>query len=168
MALLDTKDTDKLINDSKDIVDINLSVTDKKEFRIDGDNNRILKLNTSDLGMISRLQKLYPQLQALGTEAITKLDLDNDDLTVDEMIDQAADAISDIDAEMRRIMDKLFDANVSETCAPSGTMFDPINGKFRFEHIIDVLSGLYESNMQSEIKKTASRIAKHTDKYTKH
>ena len=65
-------------------------------------------------------------------------------------------------------MDKLFDANVSETCAPSGTMFDPINGKFRFEHIIDVLSGLYESNMQSEIKKTASRIAKHTDKYTKH
>lgn len=165
MALIDTKNTDEL---KDEITDIDLSVTKKKEFRIDGDNNRILKLNTSDLGTVVRLQKLYPQLVELGTKAVEKLDLDNDELTVDEMIAQASDAVKEIDEEMRRLMDELFDANVSETCAPSGTMFDPINGKFRFEHIIDVLSGLYESNMQSEIKKTASRIAKHTDKYTKH
>lgn len=165
MALIDTKTTDEV---KDEITDIDLSVTKKKEFRIDGDNNRILKLNTSDLGTVVRLQKLYPQLVELGTKAVEKLDLDNDELTVDEMIAQASDAVKEIDEEMRRLMDELFDANVSETCAPSGTMFDPINGKFRFEHIIDVLSGLYESNMQSEIKKTASRIAKHTDKYTKH
>ena len=168
MALLDTKTTEGLLNESKDITDIDLSVTNKKEFRIDGDNSRILKLNTSDLSMVSRLQLLYPELQKLGAEAVSKLDLDNEEITVDEMIDQAASAISEIDTKMRNLMDELFDANVSETCAPNGTMFDPINGKFRFEHIIDVLSGLYESNMQSEIKKTASRIAKHTDKYTKH
>ena len=72
-----------------------------------------------------------------------------------------------IDMEMRQLVDEIFDSNVSEVCAPSGSMFDPFNGTFRYEHIIDVLSKLYKNNLNSEFKKMSARIRKKTSKYTK-
>ena len=47
------------------IVDIDLSVTERKRFRIDGDNNRILYLNTSDMGMVTRLEEAENQLTTI-------------------------------------------------------------------------------------------------------
>ena len=45
-------------------------------------------------------------------------------------------------------------------------MYDPINGKFRYEHIIDTLSGLYTEDISKGMKKISTRVKKHTDKYT--
>jgi hypothetical protein len=45
-------------------------------------------------------------------------------------------------------------------------MYDPINGAFRFEHIISTLSALYEADISSEMGTIARRVKKHTDKYT--
>jgi hypothetical protein len=68
---------------------------------------------------------------------------------------------------MRDLMDYIFDSNVSEICAPSGSMYDPINGQFRFEHIINILAGLYETDIESELTSIAKRVQKHTNKYSK-
>ena len=64
-------------------------------------------------------------------------------------------------------MDYIFNSNVSELCAPDGSMYDPINGKFRFEHIIDTLAALYETDVSGEMNKLANRVKKHTDKYVR-
>ena len=45
-----------------DVIDIDLSPTKKKSFRIDGDNSRIIYLNTSDVNIAIRLEELYPKL----------------------------------------------------------------------------------------------------------
>ena len=63
-------------------------------------------------------------------------------------------------------MDYLFDSNVSGICAPSGSMYDPFNGKYRFEHIIEILAGLYETDVTAGLNKMSARVKKHTDKYT--
>lgn len=146
--------------------EIDLSVTRKKRFRIDGDNNRYLELNTSDMGIITRLNALYPRLDKLSQEAaVKKLEAkDEDDESTLSTISQA---LIKIDMEMRKILDDIFDSNVSEVCAPEGTLMDPFNGEFRFEHIIDVLSKLYTNNIHSEYKKMNARMKKHTSKYTK-
>lgn len=147
------------------IQDIDLSVTRKKRFRIDGDNSRILELNTSDMGIIKRLQDTYPKLDKLAAKvaAISK----EGDGTDEESAKAVAKAISETDKEMRSLMDMLFNANVSEVCAPDGSMYDPFNGKYRFEHIIEKLSALYESNLAEEYKRVSTRLKLHTDKYTK-
>lgn len=160
MALTDEK------NIGTNIQDIDLSETKKKQFRVNGDNNAILSLNTSDLSILSRLNKLYPKLQKLAGDAIAEMLPDTDDDS-EEYIKKSAEVLEKIDADMRNALDELFDANVSEVCAPSGTMYDPINGKLRFEHIVDVLSGLYEQNLKKEMSLTTERISKHTKKYTK-
>lgn len=153
-----------------DIVDISLDTIKKKKFRIDGDNNRILELNTSDLSVVNRIEDSYPKLVELERKA-SSLKVNNDNPN-DESLDDAVErsnlsqTLREIDQEMRGIVDYIFDSNVSEVCAPFGSMFDPINGEFRYEHIIDALTKLYENNFNSEFDLMRKRVQKHTNKYT--
>lgn len=155
-----------------DIIDVNLSAIRKKRFRIDGDDNRILELNTSDLNMLARLKEAYPRLMELTDKTFTKLPEPKssaDDYNFLEDADTTAviQTLTEADKEMRDLMDYIFDSNVSEICAPDGSMFDPIGGTLRFEHIISALSPLYESDIETEMKNISNRVKKHTDKYRK-
>ena len=156
---------------TNDVIDISLEVIRKKRFRIDGDDTRILELNTSDLNILARLKEVYPKLIELAESSFKQLpDVDNESADYDFMTDEATaqviDALKRADKEMRDLVDYIFDSNVSEICAPSGSMYDPINGKFRFEHIIETLAPLYEADTSAELTKISKRVKKHTDKYT--
>ena len=52
--------------DDQEIVDVQLGFVEKRKFRIEGDYNRILELNTSDLNTFARMKEAYPKLQALS------------------------------------------------------------------------------------------------------
>ena len=146
---------------SNNIIDIDLSVTRKKRFRIDGDDSRIIELNTSDMTILNRLDESERRLKALAESA-------NVDLTGEDETDSAVvTRLLATDKEMRDIIDYLFDSPVADICAPDGSMYDPFNGKYRFEHIMEILFALYEKNISEEIKKMRKNVQKHTDKYTK-
>ena len=147
-----TKKTNKA-----NIVDIDLSVTKKKQFRIDKDDNRIIELNTSDTNILSRLQKVYPRLDELSEKASV----------LGEDADADIKVLKEMDEELRKCIDYLFDSDVSSVCAPFGSMFDLFNGQFRFEHILEALFPLYENNIDDEYGKLTKRMSKHTDKYIK-
>lgn len=140
------------------VVDIDLSVTKKKQFRIDKDDNRIIELNTSDMSILSRLQESYPKLDELSNKAMT--------LSSEDTLEATVEVLNDIDKEMRQILNFIFDSDIADVCAPDGSMFDMFNGEFRFEHIVSVLVGLYEENIDKEYKLMTKNIRKHTDKYT--
>ena len=143
-----------MLTDEK-VIDISLDIAQKTPFRING-NDEILYLNISDMGILDRFEKGYTKLQEEVKEIIQ---IPDDD-------DKMSEKMADIDKAMREQIDYIFDSNVSEICASDGTMYDPKNGVLRFEHILEVLLGLYEKNIQSEYKKMKSRIQKHTNKYT--
>ena len=145
-------------------IDIDLSVTRRKVFRINGDNSKLIYLNTSDLGIFSRLNEEYPKLKQLSLDAQNILVADEES---EEKVIETLAKLKDIDVELRKGVDYIFDEKVCDVCAPYGTLYDPFNGKFRFEHIIEVLTGLYEGNLTAEFKKMSSRINNRTRKYTK-
>lgn len=147
------------------IINLDLSPIRKKRIAINGDESRILELNTSDLNITNRLSEAYPKLTELAHQISTLVMPETEDDVAD--LKAAADAWKAIDDEMRNLMDYIFDSNVSEMCAPSGSMYDPINGKLRFEWLIDILSDLYERELQAEFNKVTKRIEKHTNKYVK-
>lgn len=137
----------------------------RKRIRIDGDDDRILLLNLSDLNIVVRMKEVYPQMSELSKKA-TKVkieELKDDDVST---MDKVAEIISELDSDMRGCMNYIFDAKVSEVCAPEGTMFDMFNGQFRYEIIIDELSKLYASNVSLEYNKMRSRIQARARKYT--
>lgn len=150
MALTDNKEK------VEDVVDISLEGIQKTKFRINGRNDCIIELNLSDLGITVRLEKGLKKLQ----EEMSNISSIPDD---DE---QLSDKLLEADKHMRDYIDYIFDSPVSDTLVKSGTMYDPINGEFRYEHIIDGLTKLYTDNINREYKKINMRIKKHTDKYT--
>lgn len=157
-------------NTVNDVIDIDLGVISKKRFRFGKDDNRILELNTSDMNIIQRISEVYPKLTALQEKAgklMEGIDTDDKEDTTAILNDVSiiAQRLKEVDTEMRALIDYMFDANVSEVTAPDGSMYDPFNGSFRFEHIITILMKQYEDNLQSEYKKMENQLKKHTDKY---
>jgi hypothetical protein len=168
---------EQTLNTNNAMIDLDLSDLSKKKIRINGDDSKILEINTSDLGLIMRLNEIEPKLDALADKATKLDDLDVNKFGVegDDTFSTFATTLKEIDDEMRDLMDELFKANVSETCASDGSMFDPINGSTRYEIILSALLQLYDDNVKREMElaklddkdvKTINRIHYHTDKYT--
>ena len=151
---------------TKNIIDLDLSETRKKRIRIDGDDNRILELNTSDLSVISRLKEVYNTLTKLAVEGNQFFQI-GDEEPIEQQFESYEKSLKEIDGKMRELVDYVFDAPVSEICAPDGSMYDPFNGMFRFEFLLEKLLTLYENNFDTEFKKMSKRVQKHTDKYVK-
>ena len=127
----------------------------------------MLELNVSDLNIANRLKVGYPKLQKLLKEAQDKVKSIPDSEDRVELLNNLADRLSEIDKEMRDIIDEIFDTNASEICAPVGTMYDPVGGQFRFERIIEKLAALYTNGLSSEFNKMKNRVEKRASKYTK-
>jgi len=152
MALTD--DMEKQVND---IIDINLDGAERKKFRINGNNDAIIELNISDLGIVERVESSMEELQKYMSE-IASLDTEEEGFS---------SRLKEIDQKMRDTVDAIFQYPVSAACAKYGTMYDPKNGKFRYETIIEGLMKLYNDNISEEYRKVQERLKKHTDKYTK-
>ena len=144
-------------------VDFDLSLSKKKRIRIDGDDNRVIELNTSDMGIIERIDNLADKMNELSTEYIdTKFD---DNLDEREETKEIISRIKGIDSKMREIVDDLFQSKISDICVPDGTMFDMFNGQFMYEILIEKLLTLYADRIGEETQKTLTRMRKYTDKY---
>ena len=153
---------------NSNVIDIEIKSLKKQRFRINGDDNMILELNTSDMGVVTRFSELYPKLQELADKA-SKLGED-DEVTDDEdvlrmRVDKLGAQLKEVDTDMRAYIDELFDANVSEVCAPYGTMFDVVDGELRYDNIISIISGLLTDNIAKEVNAFKERMNKATKKY---
>jgi len=149
---------------ANDVIDIKLAV-EKKKIRIDGDDNRIIELDTSDLTILERLQQVYPRLNELGIKGFDIDDSSEDSITP-ESVAKISDALSAIDKEMRGIIDFIFDAKIADICVPTGALYNMHNGEFQFERVLDALFGLYADDIQKEFGKMSDRMKAHTSKYT--
>ena len=163
-----------MLNEQNHIIDIDLSITSKKKFRIDKDDNRIIELNTSDMNIISRLSEVYPkleELQAKATQLTSTVDIkQHDENDIEGTLNEykvVGDNLKDIDKSMRDLIDYIFDSKVADIAAPDGSMYDLFNGSFRYEHIITTFMALYEDNLKAEYDRLEKQTKKHTAKYTK-
>ena len=159
-----------------------ISLSSKKSYRIDGDNSRILYLDTSDMNILVRMEEVYPEIEKLAMEAVDKMaksrsKIGGDDINTDEeseneitesqsSLNDIAEILKEIDSKMRVKLNYIFASDIADICEPTGNMYDPVGGEFRFEHIIEVLTGLYANNITAEFKKMQDKVKKHTAKYT--
>ena len=147
---------------NKDVVDIEFKELQKKRFRLDRDNSRVIELNVSDISVLSRAEEFYPKLLKLVEDA--RVTIENGDAAGE---DNTSTVLDQINNDMKGLINYIFDSEVADKACPSGTLFDPINGKFRFEYIMERLIGLYGENISKEFDLVQKRVNKHTSKYTK-
>lgn len=156
------------VNRTPDVVDIHIAGVSKQRFRIDGDDSKIIELNTSDVGIADRLADAYPKLMELQEKANKlKIDTGDGDGLDAVKLKESTSKLMSIDKEMRVQIDYIFDFPVNEVCASTGTMYDPIEGAFRYEIIVEALINLYEKNYANQMKKAKARAKANTQKFTK-
>ena len=143
------------------VVDIQLNIDNRKQFRINGDDKRIIELDISDFGILNRLRESYPRLQELGVKGF-EFDEDDENIKLGEFMD-SLNAIND---EMISIIDYIFDSKVAKICANDKPLYNMVAGKFVFEIILDALFNLYSDNIRTELGQMSQRMKAHTDKYT--
>ena len=158
MALLNGELKEQAMPEATNVIDITLDTATKQRFRINGDNNSIIELNTSDLGILERYEKGLADLEK-EMEVVTSIPDDEDDKSMMKKLMEA-------DKHMRDCLDFIFDSPISAVCGRGGTMYDPKDGKFRYEVIIESLLQLYTNNINQEAKLIANRVKQRTAKYT--
>ena len=146
-------------------LNINLSEARKKRYTIDGDENRVLEFDPTDLGLLVRIEEVEPAiLDAVSKFGEAQADANYED---NETIKEMAKRLKELDLFIRERLDYLFDTNFSEVCAPHGTMLDPVNGEMRFTYLLDVFATLYGEELSKALKKRNDTMKKHTKKYVK-
>jgi hypothetical protein len=83
-----------------------------------------------------------------------------------EQVQKISDILKQLDNQMREKVDYIFDAPVSSVLAPEGSMYDPIDGNFRYEIILDKIASLYGDTLNKEFAKMKKRVASKTSQYT--
>ena len=162
------KDVDLLTPDDDGVINVDIAPIKKKRFSINGNLQNMLELNVSDINIVQRLNKALKQLNKLQEDAVaTSKKIADADMENDDSLEVVSQELENIDNKMRELVDFIFNAPVSQTCAKDGSMYDMFKGAFRYEHIIESLMKLYESNIKLEYSQMRSRVSKHTNKYTK-
>lgn len=126
----------------------------KKAYTIDGDDSKVIYLDPSDMSILTRIQTFSEKSEPVFKKFET--------VTEEEF----STALTDIDAELRHMINELFDYDVCSVCLANGTLFDMMSGKFKFEIIIEGLSKVYTDTISAEMKLVSARMSAHTKKYT--
>lgn len=155
----------------KNVLNLDLSETARTKIWVNGDCTKVLELNLTDLGIMGRAKDAKPKLDELQAEAnkLASAEVPDTLETEDDekKIDDAIELFRDIDKKMRALVDGIFDFPVCEICCDGGSMYDPINGQYRYDYIIDRLMALYGQSWEKETKLAKDRMKSHTTKYTK-
>lgn len=145
------------------INNIDLNIGLKTKYTINGNEDLFIMLNPNDMGILARLDEVLPRLNSFDE---TYRDLFNTDAEDAEAgISKFTSGLKELDAEVRDIINYLFDYDICAVCASSGTMFDLQDGEYRFFVIIDTLLTLYTDTIHSELDKRVAKMKKRTEKY---
>ena len=167
----ETKDEPIVENKSEtkednNIIDVDLDA--KKDmvildrFRIAHDNNRIIELNTRDIGVVSRFSKGYKKIQ----DYVSKID-DSDLAGINSLedIDKALDSLDKHEKYIRSQINYIFGTDVCTPILQDLSVLATKNGTYAFEYVISEVLKFYEKSITKEANAIKSRVNKHTSKY---
>lgn len=163
---------------------INLNIDTRKKFTVDGNPNKVIELDVTDVGIISRYKESIPMIDELSDnyERIGKLTAElqdireNTDISEDEAakrnsekLDELSAEVSELERKMRDIIDFIFDSKICDIILENTSVFSPVNGKnYKYEVILEVLANLYSKSISSDIQKiNKANVRKHAAKYTR-
>lgn len=151
---------------------IELNVSTKKEYTINGNPDLVIKLNPNDIGIIARIDEAVPMINELEDKyrglftAPVEDENGNPIQPDDETLSKFSKGFKEIDAGIRDAINFLFDYDVCSVCARDGSMFDPQDGEYRYSVIITTLISLYEDTITVETNKVLDKMKKRVEKYT--
>lgn len=123
-----------------------------KRLEINGDENRIITINPTDIAVIKRYNEVIPQLDELS-EKYKEIPQE-----------KTVEAISELDKKAREFIDYIIGSPVSETVFGTANCLSYAGGQTIFENFLTAYMNYMTPAIKSEYEKSKKRI----EKYTKH
>lgn len=129
-----------------------------KEFNINGDPNRVIRFNPTDISIIERAQRVKKEIG----EEVKKLDAleINDDEAV-------AKAVEEVNKIIKEKINYIFGSDVSETVFGVQSPLTSANGITLAERFIAAAIPVIQKEIEEEDKKSKARMSKYTERYHK-
>ena len=149
---------------------LNIGITSKARFTVDGDINKVIEFDPSDVYVVNRLSESMSKLSEITEKWISLMASTSNQIANFDNVDDAMKSTKDFSAcfkayekEMRDTINYIFDGDIADTLLGNASSFSPINGKFKYEHLIEKMLDCYDMNIKSEVPQfNRQNIYKHT------
>lgn len=135
------------------VIKLDLDLGNKTKVQLGEDENTCVELNLSDMGIINRLSKaqkdIAEQLKAREEKWGNLENATNEDIS---------NLLDETETEIRKIVDYIFDAPVSDSFLKNTSALSVCNGEYAYEILIAKMFELYEKTIAAEAKKMQKRI----------
>ena len=129
---------------------MNLSFNDGyKTYEINGDPNRVIKINPADVGILKRLQAAQDSISALQEKYNTI---------------NTPEALAECDKDLRDIIDDVFAAPVADIAFGDTNCLSLAGGSSIYENFLNAIIPIVQETVKEESKASEKRISKYTDR----
>lgn len=115
---------------------------------INGDESRVITINPTDFGLISRFEEVKPKLDTLLEEYSDG--------------EKSFENLEELDKRAREIIDYAIGSPVSDVAFGSTNCLSLAGGTSIFENFLTAYAGYLEPKIKEEFEKSKSRIEKYT------
>ncbi len=126
-----------------------------KEFAINNDENRVIRFNPKDFGILTRMEDTLSDFEALEK----KLKDGNEE--------EFTNNLREAEKVVHEKIDSIFNANVHDIIFNHQSPISLVGGEFLFMRVIEALVPIVEKEVKYEMQKSEKRMSKYTEKYKK-
>lgn len=126
-----------------------------KEFAINNDENRVIRFNPKDFGILTRMEDTLSDFEALEK----KLKDGNEE--------EFTNNLREAEKVVHEKIDSIFNANVHDIIFNHQSPISLVGGEFLFIRVIEALIPIVEKEVKYEMQKSEKRMSKYTEKYKK-
>lgn len=120
-----------------------------KTYEINGDPNRVIKINPADVGILKRLQAAQDSISALQSKY--------------NSID-TPEALAECDKDLRAIIDDVFASPVADIAFGGSNCLSLAGGSSIYENFLNAIIPIVQETVKEESKASEKRISKYTDR----
>ncbi len=133
--------------------------TGYKEYSINGDESKVIRIDTTDYALFDRIQKVSKNIDKLSENyRNTKVETD----------EQANELFVKVDKDIREQINKIFGYDVSSVVfGITNCMSITKSGHMLFENFLNALIPVIKNDMQEAVNKQNERVKKYTSQIPK-
>ena len=136
-----------------------------KEFTINNDPKRILRVNVGDIGLIDRMEKSIKEMKEKVNEiGDIKID-DNGDAA--SALEEEAEAVRKINSIMRKSFDSIFYPGASNIVFGKQNPVALVGGITIYERFLEAFTKTVQPFLEAEAKQSEERVNKYKEQYDK-
>lgn len=137
---------------------INFERGNYKEFAINGDENNTVKINVSDVGILTRLQDAFERIDGIAEDVEKK---EKQDIS-------KADLFKEQDERVREMVNKIFDTDICASALGGTNAFSVAsNGKPVIVNLLEALIQILVQEIKADQTAAQIKLEDKTDKYVK-